>query len=917
MLSTKMLSISHLVTWGTVSISSPTQNSSYTSSTVSVPNANSFTDMSSPSLSSLGLTLNSHVGYFNITGTPNTSGTFSIIIKANGISNSPTKTFSFTINGISPIWATASSLPSVIIGNSYSQVVTATYAQSYTLSSGLLPTGLSLSSDGTISGTVTASPTAPTTASFTINAINGNASTPRAFSIVYGSLPIFTSATTLPSATPGVGYSADITMAYQSGYSITTPITPSGTNLSANQYGWWINIVGTPTVSTITQVTIGVTLTNSLGSAYQLTTIPIYGYPIFTLGSSLNAQYTTDSYGVKYATTANIPALTRSGDTVGNPKVDGFNVVTNDTVLVMNQINGQSNGIYKVNSDGTWTRPSPYNSTASVLGIKYGLSVYVQMGNVNASTTWMLSNTDAITIETTPLYFIQMTTNASIPYQTSYTTKAIATGNITLSGLQTIDGVPVLSGDSVLVSGQTGGNFNGVYTASTGNWTRTGDPYYSGATVYNELGSTYYGRVYNPTYNITSQNAPFCAAKVYTNSVYVSLTGLQTIDGVVLVVGDTVLATGQNDATQNGVWVVQTGSWTRLITPFTGMCVWVYAGSTYTNTFWYVSTTGLYPAINNTSTISFTQTQTVPKIIPVLVATTANISLSGTPTIDGISTVVGELVLVKTQTNAYDNGLYAVYSGTWQKIYNSTPLGALFYTKKGTTNKGILWNGSTDCQLTQVTNSGADIIVEVATTGNSSLSGPATIDGYSVTDGNKVLVKNQTNTLQNGVYTVSTTGSWSLYSDADATTRFAVRVKYGTTQSGTMWCSKPALNITKSTAGTAKYMSTVDISGTVIKYTSTDNISGIFVNAATTDDLLFNNALPTTTVAIATNGNKNLSGLQTINSYTLNDGDKILLFGQNTTTENGIWTAHSGAWTDRTDGGTNRIIVVQFIHNCK
>lgn len=49
------------------------------------------------------------------------------------------------------------------------------------------------------------------------------------------------------------------------------------------------------------------------------------------------------------------------------------------------------------------------------------------------------------------------------------------TANITLSGLQTIDGVAVASGDRVLVKNQTVEANNGIYTADTGPWVRTPD----------------------------------------------------------------------------------------------------------------------------------------------------------------------------------------------------------------------------------------------------------------------------------------------------------------------------------------------------------------------------------------------------------------------------------------------------------
>lgn len=53
--------------------------------------------------------------------------------------------------------------------------------------------------------------------------------------------------------------------------------------------------------------------------------------------------------------------------------------------------------------------------------------------------------------------------------------RAATTANVSLSGLQTIDGVTLAEHDRVLVKDQTAGYENGIYEASTGNWRRTKD----------------------------------------------------------------------------------------------------------------------------------------------------------------------------------------------------------------------------------------------------------------------------------------------------------------------------------------------------------------------------------------------------------------------------------------------------------
>lgn len=48
-------------------------------------------------------------------------------------------------------------------------------------------------------------------------------------------------------------------------------------------------------------------------------------------------------------------------------------------------------------------------------------------------------------------------------------------------------------------------------------------------------------------------------------------------------------------------------------------------------------------------------------------ATTANITLSGTQTIDGVSVIAGDRVLVKDQSTGANNGIYVCASGSWSR----------------------------------------------------------------------------------------------------------------------------------------------------------------------------------------------------------------------------------------------------------
>ena len=88
----------------------------------------------------------------------------------------------------------------------------------------------------------------------------------------------------------------------------------------------------------------------------------------------------------------------------------------------------------------------------------------------------------------------------------------------------------------------------------------------------------------------------------------------------------------------------------------------------------------------------------------VRVATTANITLSGTQTIDGVSLSVGDRVLVKNQTTTTQNGVYDVASGSWTRSTDSDAgtelVNAFYFVQEGITLQKTGWTQSTPGPLT-------------------------------------------------------------------------------------------------------------------------------------------------------------------------------------------------------------------------
>ena len=96
--------------------------------------------------------------------------------------------------------------------------------------------------------------------------------------------------------------------------------------------------------------------------------------------------------------------------------------------------------------------------------------------------------------------------------------------------------------------------------------------------------------------------------------------------------------------------------------------------------------------------------------------------------------------------------------------------------------------------------------VRAATTGNITLSGTQQIDGVTLSAGERVLVKNQTTTAQNGIWVVAG-GSWARGTDADSsadvTAGLFVFVEEGTTNADSGWVLTTNGTITVGSTGIA------------------------------------------------------------------------------------------------------------------
>ena len=86
-------------------------------------------------------------------------------------------------------------------------------------------------------------------------------------------------------------------------------------------------------------------------------------------------------------------------------------------------------------------------------------------------------------------------------------------------------------------------------------------------------------------------------------------------------------------------------------------------------------------------------------------ATTGNITLSGTQTVDGVSLSVGDRVLVKNQSTGSENGLYVVASGSWSRAADAdadseVTAGLFTFVSEGTVNGDAGFSLTTNDDIT-------------------------------------------------------------------------------------------------------------------------------------------------------------------------------------------------------------------------
>ena len=157
-----------------------------------------------------------------------------------------------------------------------------------------------------------------------------------------------------------------------------------------------------------------------------------------------------------------------------------------------------------------------------------------------------------------------------------------------------------------------------------------------------------------------------------------------------------------------------------------------------------------------------------------MIANTAVSNLSGTNTGDQTITLTGDI----TGTG----------NGSFATTLSNSGVTAGTYSKMTVDSKGRITAGFTQT-MEDIPDATFKRSVKAATTANITLSAPQTVDGIALVAGDRVLVKNQTTTSQNGIYVVAA-AAWARALDADSASEISsalVAVDTGTINGGKLF----------------------------------------------------------------------------------------------------------------------------------
>jgi hypothetical protein len=461
-----------------------------------------------------------------------------------------------------------------------------------------------------------------------------------------------------------------------------------------------------------------------------------------TITGSTNVISSTDTNG-------NI-VLTPNGTgktVLNNPYING----TTDTLaeFIYDTVGGAvtaGTGITVTNSDGSNTSTVAIDSTVATLTGSQaltnktvnGLTITSSTGTLTIANGKTLTASNTLTFTGTDASSVAFSAGGTVAYVANKLSVFAATSSAELAGVisdETGSGALVFANTPTLVTPVLGAATATSITATSGNLSLAAASGNNNVSI----APTGTGSIDANSKRITSladpTNAQDAATKAYVDAVKtgldikgsvratttanITLSNTQTIDGVALSVGDRVLVKNQSTGSENGIYVVASGSWARSTdadnTPAgevtSGMFTFVEEGTANADSGWVLTTND--PITLGTTALAFAQFSGAGQVVAGagLTKTGNTIDVVGTAdritinsdSVDIASTYVGQntITTLGTITTGTWNGsvIGATYGGTGVNNGASTiTLGGSF-THTGAHTLGVTTTANTSVTL--------------------------------------------------------------------------------------------------------------------------------------------------------------------------------------------------------------------------